>query len=183
MGRRRRTAGKDANSGGVIADARNISLPPNRNLDLTILIYNQGIVAHLRGNPEADAWRIMLERSDSTYVPNKDHSFRDALTGFQEITVGGYSRLNAQNLTINRDDLADAVRINMDPFQWVLSAGETVKGYAIYRQVGGDDSTPANDDLLIYGDETVGVQLPVATGNAKFDLIVQANGLVAFQQV
>jgi hypothetical protein len=112
------------------------------------------------GNFTSDVFYAMLERSTSTYSPNIDHDFVSDLSGFVEISVASYARqllgskANAVNDANDRTELdcADLAFGN-------LESGQTVKSLIIYRQVGGNDATPNDDELVLRFDGTIDVYL------------------------
>lgn len=127
--------------------------------------------------------RAMLERSTSTYSPDKDHDDRGDLTGFVEISVGSYARRTLANAAVNLNDAADRVELDADDLAFGnLESGQTVKALVIYQQVGGDDSTPNDDILVAYIDTDSGGLLPAALAAAPFFVTVNAQGLIQFAQ-
>lgn len=126
-------------------------------------IYPKGLsILTSAGDYEANVIRALLERSTSTYTPNIDHDFLDDFTtgGGVEITVASYLRqtlgtkTNVVDLTNDRVELGAATI----PFG-NLESGQTVKSVIIYRQIGGDDTTPANDELILRYDGTFNIRL------------------------
>lgn len=118
----------------------------------------------------SDVIRVALERDTSAYTADKDHDFYDDLgtNGFVEISVASYARQTLGTKTA-------AIDLTDDRYEWdaadidfgALEAGQTVSGYVIYRQVGGDDTTPANDELLAYVDTASGLPLILNGGNVS----------------
>lgn len=114
------------------------------------------------GSYTADVWKVLLERSTSTYVPNIDHDFLDSFTGGGgvEITVASYARQTIGTKAINPDDTNDRVELSCANLAFgSLEVGQTVKALIGYRQVGGDDTTPANDEMMFYYDGKIDVYL------------------------
>lgn len=121
-------------------------------------------------NFTSDTIRVLLERSTSTYVPNIDHDFLDDFTtgGGVEITVASYARQTLGTKTITYDTVKDQVEYDAaDPAFGNLESGQTVDAFLVYRRVGVDDTTPADDDLILYDDGKIDVKLAAdATLNA-----------------
>lgn len=111
---------------------------------------------------DTDVFRALLERDTSTYTPNIDHDFLDDFTtgGGVEISVASYARQTLTNNAVAIDTANDRVEADTDNLAFGnLESGQTVKAVIIYRQVGGSDATPANDELIAYIDGTVDVIL------------------------
>jgi hypothetical protein len=128
--------------------------------------------------------RVMLERSTSTYAPNKDHNFVSDLTGFVEISVASYARQTAANKASNKDDANDRQELDLDDVSFGnLEAGQTVKGFLLYVQTGGNDSTPNDDSLIAYFDTVNGLPaLPVPLGGGLFTIPIDVEGLIQISQ-
>lgn len=111
---------------------------------------------------ESDVIRALLVRSTSAYAPNVDHDFLDAFTGGGgvEISVASYARQTLASPAVNLDDTNDRVELDCDNIAFgALETGQTVLAVIYYQQVGGDDSTPANDPLIAYVDGVIQVTL------------------------
>lgn len=149
------------------------------------IVYNKFKQAIANGTIDFDAAgtviRCLLERSTSTYTPDKDHDFLDSFTGGGgvEITVAGYSRQTLASKAVNEDDTNDRAELDCDDITFgALPAGQTVKGMIFYLQVGGDDTTPANDILICRIDTDSGGILPVALAGGSFDITINVEGLL-----
>lgn len=145
------------------------------------LIYQRFLHAKATGAIDFDAAgtvvRALLERSTSTYVPNKDHDFVGDLAGLIEITVAGYARQTLANKAVNLDDANDRVEYDFDdPSFGNLPSGQTVLAIILYVQTGGDDSTP-NDDILWCRIDTA-TGLPAVLGGGPFTVAINAEGLM-----
>lgn len=125
--------------------------------------------------------RVMLERSTSTYSPNKDHDYVSDLTGFVEISVASYARQTAANKAVNVDDANDRVELDLDDVNFGnLESGQTVRAVVLYLQTGGNDSTPNDDALIGYLDTAGG--LPAVLGGGAFTVVIDVEGLVWINQ-
>ena len=132
------------------------------------------------GNFSSDTFKVLLERSTSTYSPNIDHPFLDSFTGGGgvEISVASYARVTLGTKTITQDDSNDRVELGCATMAFGnLESGQTVKALIGYRQVGGDDTTPANDELMFYYDGKIDIYL--AANAAQFATTLYVDPLVA----
>lgn len=105
-----------------------------------------------------DTIRVLLVRSTSTYAFDPDHDFLNDFTGNGgvEISVASYARQSLAGKTVNQDLTNDRMYYDANDVVFgALESGQTVKGVLIYRQVGGDDTTPNDDDLLYYSEGLV----------------------------
>lgn len=128
---------------------------------------------------------VLLERSTSSYTPNKDHDFLDAFTtgGGVEISVASYARRTLTTPTINKNDALDQTELDCSNIAFgSLEAGQTVKALIVYVQIGGDDTTPEDDILLAYIDTVSGAALPVALGGGAFNITVNGQGMFKVAQ-
>jgi len=128
---------------------------------------------------------VLLERSTSAYVPDKDHDFLDAFTGGGgvEISVGGYTRRTLTSTVVTKNDTLDQIELACGNIAFgSLAAGQTVQALIFYVQIGGDDSTPADDILLARIDTDSGAILPIALGGGAFNITVSGQGLFKIAQ-
>ncbi len=110
----------------------------------------------------SDVIRCFLERSTSAYTPDIDDQYLDAFTGGGgvEISVASYSRQTIASPTEAYDATKNQLELSGAAVAFGnLESGQTVKAVGLYRQIGGDDTTPANDELLLYDDGKVDVVL------------------------
>jgi hypothetical protein len=128
---------------------------------------------------------VLLEKSTSTYSPDKDHDFLSSFTGGGgvEITAASYARrtLTGCSLNINKTDDQVEFKCNNIAFG-SLEAGEVVKSMIVYRQIGGDDGTPEDDVMFLYIDTDIGGILPASLGGGAFNITVPSAGLVKVAQ-
>ena len=117
--------------------------------------YNRGRKDIISGtiNLTSDTLRAMLVKSSYTFDPDVD--FVSDISS-SEVGVSGYSRADVTTKAFTELDATDRVKFSSDGFTFSsLAAGETVGGIVFYRQVGGSDATPANDELIYFGDITI----------------------------
>lgn len=149
------------------------------------IIYNHFLAELAKNNIDLDdggtVVRAMLERDTSTYTPDKDHQDRADLTGFVEISVASYSRQTVANKAVNEDSGNDRAEWDFDDIAFgTLESGQTVQAILLYVQVGGDDTTPADDILICYLDSAT--NLPSALSDGPFTIQVNAEGMIQLAQ-
>lgn len=135
------------------------------------------LVAKAQLNLTSDTIRVLLERSTSTYVPNKDHNFLSDLSGLVEVSVTSYSRKSLANKAVSKDDVNDRAEFDADDVSFgALETGQVVKAVIVYQQVGGDDTTPGNDPFLAYIDTATG--LPLTLNGGAVTMVIDTEGLI-----
>lgn len=115
-------------------------------------------------------YRIMAMKSAYTYDP--DHDFVDdvsanEMTGAARKTIAGNSVTRS---LANNNVVYDAT----DPSVYAALNDGTLSGFWIYRQVGGDDTTPADDELILFIDVA-----DLVTNGSDVTLAFHANGIGA----
>jgi hypothetical protein len=144
------------------------------------IIYNAGLRDLLVAAKTFDAgtYKCALERSTSTYTPNKDDDSLLDQAGLVLITVASYSVKTIATPTITAVDASDLVKIDCDDVAFGnLEAGQTVKAILIYRDDGG------NGVPLLRIDTDSGSLLPRALGGGAFTISINASGLLTLAQV
>ncbi len=114
------------------------------------------------GNFSSDTFRCLLERSTSSYSPNIDHPFLDSFTGGGgvEISVASYARVSLGSKSITQDDPNDRTELSCGTLAFGnLESGQTVKALIGYRQTGGNDSSPSDDEMVFYYDGKIDIYL------------------------
>lgn len=143
------------------------------------IVYNAGLRDLLKGASAFDTgtWKVLLERSTSTYSPNKDDdSILDA-SGLVQISVATYAIQTIGSPTITEVDASDLVKIDCGDVAFGnLEAGQTVLSAIVYRDDGG------NGVPLLRMDTDSGGLLPRALGGAAFTLQIHASGLFTIAQ-
>jgi hypothetical protein len=118
----------------------------------------------------AQVVKALLERSTSTYVPSRNHNFLDAFTGGGgvELSVASYARQVVGTRGVTKNDGSKRIELTAANLSFGnLEAGQTVKGLLLYVQTGGNDASPADDELLAYFDGKIEVVLAAnAAGGA-----------------
>jgi hypothetical protein len=146
---------------------------------LANILYTKFFERALTGNLDFDAAgtvvRALLERSTSTYTPNKDHDFVGDLTGLVEVSVASYARQTVANKAVN-------IELDFDNIAFgSLESGQTADALIFYQQTGGSDATPNDDDLIAYVDTATG--LPAVLGGGAFNVTIDSEGFIQLSQV
>ena len=106
-------------------------------------------------------------------IPNQDTAeFVSDVSG----TEIGAARVTLGTMAVNEDAAGDEVELDAADFTHsAVASGSTAVGSILYKQVGGDDTTPANDPVICFLDYA---DTPTNGG----DLIVQldAEGAIKF---
>ncbi|WP_226041560.1 hypothetical protein [Natrinema sp. DC36] len=123
----------------------------------------------------ADTIRVAFYDDTTAFTFDPDvHEFVDDIldggTTAQEMSGTGYSRQTVANQTTTQDDTNDQASFDGDDLTWTGIDAGTIQGAIIYRQVGGDDTTPADDDVIIVLDDADLASLPLATNGS--DVII-----------
>jgi hypothetical protein len=156
-----------------------------RRIPISNIIFTKFFERVATANADLDAAgtvvRCLLERSTSTYSPNKDHDFVGDLTGLVEITVASYVRQTVATKAVNIDDANDRVEFDFDNIAFgSLETGQTVLSLIFYVQTGGSDATPNDDPLICRIDTATG--LPATLGGGAFNVTIDAEGFIQFSQ-
>jgi len=152
---------------------------------LANIIYTKFFERLTTGNLDFDdagtVVRCMLERSTSSYSPNKDHDFVSDLTSIVEVSVTSYARVTVGSKAVNIDDANDRVELDCADISFgALESGQTVEAIILYLQTGGDDSSATDDPLICYIDTATG--LPAVLGGGTFTITIDSEGLIQFAQ-
>lgn len=154
---------------------------------------NRTLTELLRGSIDLanDTLRAALYNDTTAFTFDPDtHEFvADVLDGgttaqeFGGSGGTGYSRNDVTGATVTQDNTNDRGVYDSDDFTWTGLDGETIQGVIIYKQVGGDDTTPADDPIIqIYDDDMADVpDLPLPTNGSDIKVLQDADG-VLFQE-
>lgn len=144
------------------------------------IIYNAGLRDLLTNLKTLDegAYLFILERSTSTYAPDKDHTTLLNQAGWVEISVAAYARKDVAAVAITADNTNNRAIIDCgDAVFGTLESGQTVKSVIVARNDGG------NLVPLLRIDTDEGGLLPRELGGGAFTVQVNAVGLITFAQV
>jgi hypothetical protein len=117
------------------------------------LLYNRGKKALVAGEVDWDdnsttTIRVLLV--NASYSPNADHAYVSSVTN--EVVGTGYTRKNLTTRAVTQNDANDRVECGADNITWTGLDCGTIAGAVVYKQTGGDDTTPADDILIAYMD-------------------------------
>lgn len=90
----------------------------------------------------------------------------------------GYSRQTVANTTTTQDDTDDEGVADGDDVTFPGLDGATIQGVLVYKQVGGDDTTPGDDPILYYLDDSDISDLPKQTNGGDITVQWAAEGIV-----
>lgn len=125
-------------------------------------IFNKAKQALASGSLDLDTsvLRALAAEDTSAGTPTADHDYLDDLLSavLTEITASGYSRQTLGSASVTENDTDDRAEADYADVNFGnAAAGQTVKGFLVYQQVGGDDTTPEDDLLVAWIDtDTVG---------------------------
>ena len=107
------------------------------------------------------------------YVPDPDHVFlSDINLATNEVSGNGYTRKTLSGRVVNLSSIDDCIYGDANDITWNgLNCG-TVAGAIVYLQVGGDDTTPGDDIILLYQDNA-----DISTNGGDITLQWATNGL------
>lgn len=123
----------------------------------------------------AQVVKALIERSTSTYAPSRNHNFLDAFTGGGgvELSVATYARQTVGTRGVTKNDTDRRIELTAANLSFGnLEAGQTAKALLIYIQTGGNDASPADDELLAYFDGKIEVVLAANAANAATTIYV-----------
>lgn len=116
-----------------------------------------------------------------TFDAGTDEFVSDLPTG-SEPSDGSYSRQPLANVTITQDDTDGEGVLDADDVVFSsLSTTNDIEAIFVYREVGADDTTPGDDELVaVYDDDSAGslADLPIATNGSDLTLSFDAEGIV-----
>jgi hypothetical protein len=124
----------------------------------------------------------LLDTSTSyTYDQAADEFVADLPTG-AEPSDGSYSRQTLANLTFTQDDVDNEGVFDADDVTFSsLSTTNDIQTVFVYKQVGGDDTSPGDDPLVaVYDDDSAESlsDLPISTNGSDLTLSLDAEGIV-----
>lgn len=115
-------------------------------------LYNNSNSELAKGNIDynSQTFRIALLSDRGDYIPDPENEFvTDVFDSVQEFEDASYSRKDITNLSVSTDS-EGATIIEADSPIWNNLTGDRVRSAIIYKQVGGDDTTPGDDVLIAY---------------------------------
>jgi hypothetical protein len=143
------------------------------------IIYNKGLAEWLdpATGPGVGDWEVLLERSTSTYTPDKDDETLLNKAGWAEISVATYSRQNLAGFSAAAVHASDLVKVDVADVDFGnLETGQTVKSVIIARNDAG------NYVPFMRIDTDSGSLLPRELGGGAFTIQINASGLFTVAQ-
>lgn len=119
----------------------------------------------------SDTIRVMLLDNSTSYTfdPNAHEFVSDITAAGTEMSGTGYNRITLANTSVTEDTTDDEGVFDADDVTWTgLDAG-TIQTIVVYKQVGGDDTTPGDDRVLVVLDDD-------SPGSGISDLPLTTNG-------
>jgi len=119
-----------------------------------------------------------------TFDPDVHAYVGDVLDGgttaweFGANTGSGYSRQDLANVTITQDDTDDEAVLDADDTVFAGLDGATIQGVIVYRQVGGDDTTAGDDEIVALIDDADAADLPIPTNGGDITIAWDAEGVL-----
>lgn len=135
--------------------------------------------------------RVALLRENTEYSPDSSaHEFvNDVLDGGttgEEFSDTNYSRQTLSNVSVTENNSSSRAELDADDMTFSnlgsSTGGQIVEAVLVYRQVGGGDGTPGDDDILFIYDDTDISDLPKQTNGEDFTLSWAAEGLLTFSE-
>lgn len=103
---------------------------------------------------DADTLRVALISDDIAYTPDPDAQefVADVLDGVDavEFTGTGYSRQTVTTPTVGQDNVNDRAEFDGDDVVFTGIDGDTVQSALLYKEVGVDATTPADDPVIAH---------------------------------
>lgn len=129
--------------------------------------------------------KVGLLDSSANYTvdPDADAFVGDLPTG-SEPTDASYSRQALTNVSILQDNTNDRAVFDADDAVFTsLSTSNDIEAVFVYREVGGDETTPGDDELIAVFDDDSGdgggiADLPKATNGSDFEIQFGADGIL-----
>lgn len=124
-----------------------------------------------------DTFKIALFKASTEYSPAPDtHEFVDDVfdggTTGEEMDDTNYSRQSVSGQAISQNDTDDVAEWDIDDVEFAgLGGSQTVEAVLIYRQIGGDDTTPGDDDIIRIIDDTEAASLEIATDGNDLEVV------------
>jgi len=138
-----------------------------------------------------DTIRIALYDNSVAYTFDPvNHNFvsdiLDGGTTAQELQgssgyTGTVDRQTLSNVTVTQDDVDNEGVFDANDVTWTsVSSTQDIQGFILYKQVGADDTTPADDPVLLVVDDSMTdapPSLPLATNGSEVAVQWNAEGI------
>lgn len=135
---------------------------------------------------DANTVRVALISDNTAYTFDPDaHEFVDDVldsgTTAEEFAGTGYSRQTLSNPSVTQDDTDDEGVFDADDVTFTSLDGDGIQGILVYKQVGGDDTTPGDDPIIaVLDDDSAGslTDLPLTTNGGDVTISWDAEGIL-----
>ena len=150
---------------------------------------------YLRGNIdlETDTLRVALFNDSTAYTfdPAAHEFVSDVLDGgttAQEFGGGsgtGYSRQDLANASVTANDTDTRADFDADDVTFAALNNATIQGAIVYKQVGGDDTTPGDDPIVqVYDDDQADAgDFPIPANGSDIQIQWGAEGIFSVDTV
>ncbi|GAB6863219.1 hypothetical protein ACFR97_10295 [Haloplanus litoreus] len=149
----------------------------------------QTLAEFLRGNIDLSTgtYRALLLKDTTAYTPDATaHTFVsdvvDNGTTAEEYDDTNYARVDVTGLSVTEDTTDAEAVFDADDLVWSAlgsnTGGQTVQAVILYEQVGGDDTTPADDRIIRVWDDSTESALPKQTNGEDFTWEINAEGVL-----
>jgi len=138
-----------------------------------------------------DTLRVALYSTATAYTfDSAAHEFvSDVLDGgttAQELQgtagyTGASDRQTLANTTVTEDNTDSEAAFDGDNVTWSgVESAEEIQGWILYKQVGGDDSTPGDDPIILVADDGMAdvSDLPLPTNGSDIELSPDPEGII-----
>ena len=153
---------------------------------------NRTLAEYLRGSIdlESDVLRVALFNDEIAYTfdPETHEFVDDVLDGTTAEEFGdsggtGYSRQDLENADVIQNDAEDRADFDADDVLFPSIDGETIQGAVVYKQVGGDDTTPGDDPIIqVYDNDQADVDdFPLPTNGSDVQIEWDADGILSVE--
>jgi hypothetical protein len=136
-------------------------------------------------DPETATVRAALFDDSTAYSPDRvNHEFvADVLDGgttATELGASSYSRQGVADVQVTEDATNVEVVLGADDITFPnLDGGETIQGYLVYIQIGGDDTTPGDDPIIAIEDEVTNSNgNKVTTNGSDVTISLSSSGII-----
>jgi hypothetical protein len=131
----------------------------------------------------SDTFKVLLLNDSQAYTfdPSRDSTVQDVLNNATEFSTGGtnYSRKTLSNQSTSTDDTDNEGVFDADDLTWAdLGGSETIQAVIVYRQIGGDDTTPGDDEVITALDDGDISELPLPTNGGDVSLSWNTEGIL-----
>lgn len=130
-----------------------------------------------------DTIKLALFKESTEYSPDSAaHEFVadvfDGGTTGAEFDDTNYGRKTLTTTVTEDNNVSEAVFDFADVTFSSLGGSQTIEAVLVYRQVGGDDTTPGDDEIIRIYDDSEIADLPLATNGGDVTFAVGAEGCI-----